>query len=159
VNQQGSSEEKKKDETVGGVKLISPEKLSDYDNIMNPEIELKQTKLFIEDMELPEETKKRFWGMVDKQAIIGNLSEEEIMAVDNKEDLAIAWHFMGIPRWKISFDDIFSIEQLKLKSFKATRRSKGGFERMALVTQKVRQEANIVNLSDAVKKKKRWKFF
>lgn len=142
-----------------GVKLISPEKLSDYDNIMTPEVELKQTKLFIDDNEVPHKTKQRFWSMVDKQAVIGNLSEEEVLLVDNKEDLAIAWHFMGTPRWEISFDDIFDIQQLKLKSFKATRRSKGGFERMALVTQKIKQEANIVNLTDAVKRKKKWKFF
>lgn len=141
------------------VKLATPESISQYDDIMTPEIEIKQTKLFITDNEIPKDLKQRFWGIVDKQSMIGNLNDEEILAVDNKEDLAISWHFMGVPRWEITFDDLFFIEQLKLKSFKATRRSRHGFERMALVTQKVEQKADITQLQQPVKKKRRFKIF
>ncbi len=141
------------------VKLIGPESMGQFHDATTPEVELKQMRMFIDDVSTPEDPEDRFWGIIDKQGVLSNLSEQEIIAVDHKVDLAMLWDKMGKPRWTRTFNDLSNDTQLKLKAFKMIRRSKGGFERMALVTQKVEQKANVVSITGEARKRRKFKFF
>jgi hypothetical protein len=146
-----------KEEKKPEFKMASPETFQQFQDAMTPEMEMRQLKEFIYDYETPTTLKNRFFSINDKQAVLGNLDAKEILRLDIKEDLVFALHFMGIQRWRITFDNLFDIEQLKLKSFKANRRGKMGFERQALITTILRQKADVTTISEQPKKKRfRW---
>lgn len=139
--------------------LFPKETFQQFQDQTTPEAELRITREFIQDHEIPEHLKARYFALVDKQAVIGNLDPKDIERHDNKVDLIETLGHMGTPRWEIKFDDLLGMEQLKLKTFKAVRRSRSGFERQMLVTQRAEQKANVVSLTQEGKRRRKWRFF
>lgn len=137
----------------GGQQKQGPESAFDYQQAMTPEAELKQLLHFIYDNTGLEE----YFGIFDKQGVLSNLTEEDIKVIDRRVNLILLWARMGRPRWSTTFNDLSREAQIKVKSFKQHRRSRGGFERMALVTQKVEQKANVVSIAGEARRKRRFK--
>jgi hypothetical protein len=102
----------------------------DYDSEM-----YKYYKNLIDTREIPADLKMPFWAFVDKEAVLTNLTPQDIIKVGLDFDINYIMYLMATPNSEFTFEQMAKIEQLRAHLNLRLHRAILGFERKMESTQ------------------------
>jgi len=129
--------------------MIEEMSASDYDTMEGQPLpnDLYQfAKLMIDDPKIPKESKKKFWGFMNKDTILTNSDSRED-AVTAANDYAIIRNqlIMAQTSFDVNINELINLDNARRRFLTQHKRSKNGFERQGLTTQikEIRQNRTI----------------
>lgn len=95
----------------------------------------RTTKFLIEDKSIPEHMRKLLWSTADKEMVVSNFSDGDMLHVRNMQKVLELAHICNMPPNTYTFSDDLDMINMDLKVFVKVNRSHHGFERQQLTTQ------------------------
>lgn len=91
---------------------------------------LERTRFLTEDKSIPAYLKDRLWAFADKEIVLTNFSDRDMLRVRNKQKIIELMSICDMPPGSLTFSKELDMEQMDLKVFIKASRSHHGFERI-----------------------------
>lgn len=93
-------------------------------------------ELMIQDPKIPKDVKEKWWGFLSKDTILTRSDgNQENWEAANDFAIRKNLHLMSQPEYKNDIEEIVKLDNIRRRFMTQHRRSVGGFERQALMTQ------------------------
>ena len=89
---------------------------------------------------VPEEFRKRFWIVFDKELALSNFDKDDVKRLMFSLDIIKLDVLIGTPDFEVSFEDMMQFDEIEMKAFVKIMRSTGGVNReRSLLTTQIKQ--------------------
>jgi len=113
---------------------------SDYEAMMEegrfPDGMVEFAEMMIHDERIPRDVRKLWWGFINKDTILTRSdNNDDKWSADNDFAIRRNFHLMSQPAYKNDITEMVKLDNIRRRFITQHRRSIGGFERQALMTQ------------------------